>query len=60
MTASMEIQNAEDTFNAFARQAEDAPHKWGEEQEAELARLARNLRRLYEQNSTPEFDRVAL
>jgi len=54
------IENAEDAYNDFAQQAEDAPHKWGHEQSEELARMAENLRRLYEQAGTDEMDRIAL
>jgi hypothetical protein len=54
------IENAEDAYNDFAQQAEDAPHKWGMEQSEELARMAENLNRLYEQAGTDEDDRIAL
>lgn len=56
----VEVEQAEDAFNTFAQQAEDAPHKWGEEQEQELGRLAENLRRLYEKHNVAAIDRVAL
>lgn len=60
METVYEIENAEDAYNAFANQAEDAPHKWGQEQSDELARMAETLRRLYETHNTPEIDRIAL
>lgn len=54
------IENAEDAYNALGQQAEDAPHRWGHEQEMELGRLAQELQRLYDEAGTDEFDRIAL
>jgi hypothetical protein len=60
MEITERIENAEDAYNAFAQQAEDAPHKWGMEQSETLARMADELQRLYEEAGTDEFDRIAL
>jgi hypothetical protein len=54
------ICNAEGAYLAHAEQAELAPHRWGEEQEAELGRLAEELQRLYDEEGTKQYDRIAL
>ncbi len=55
---TQEIEKTENEFNAYARQAEEAPHKWGEEQEAELTKIQMKLRRLYDAAGTDDFDRI--
>lgn len=60
MEITERIENAEDAYNAFAQQAEDAPHKWGHEQEEQMGRIAAELQRLYDKAGTDEFDRIAL
>lgn len=55
-----EVELAEEAFNRHAQLAESAPHRWGEVEEAELGRLADELRRLYREYDVPEFDRIQL
>jgi hypothetical protein len=54
------IERAEDEYNAFAARAEDAPHKWGHEQNEQMERMSENLRRMYDAAGIDEMDRIAL
>jgi hypothetical protein len=53
-----EVERAANAFNAYAAQAEDAPHRWGEEQEVELEKLASELLRLYDVHGVADIDRI--
>jgi hypothetical protein len=46
---TVEIEVAEENINAFAAQAEDAPHKWGHEQSEKLHRMTQELTKLYDE-----------
>lgn len=56
----LEVELAEDAYSAYARQADAAPHLWGEDEEAELGRLAAALEALYDKHGTPADSRVQL
>lgn len=60
MTSSREIESVEDAYNALASKAEINPSRWGQPEEEQLAALADELRRLYAEAGTPEWDQVAL
>lgn len=55
-----QIERLEDEFNAFAAKADEAPHRWGEEQEEHLGSLAARLRNLYDANGVADIDRISL
>lgn len=55
----IEIQRREDEFYAFIDLAEDAPHKWGEVEQARADTMCEEIREMYDANDVADVDRIA-
>lgn len=55
----MTVEQAEQAFNEWSSDTIGS-HRWGQYEEAELARRAEALQKAYDEAGTPEADRIVL